>query len=285
MDDIKVLEEIGLREVSRKTYIETKYLKYMVEKDFAKLNRANAIGFARVIKREYGLNLDSWIAEFEAFYKESNPAKDEEQIFIDTRPKLLQNKIFIVVIIVFLILLCGFLYSFFTNKQNNITNLNTNISQEVIVSPIVEQARENITNLSNTEVINENASTLSAINQEMANEPQNMTRFENEVAQVENKPSFAYSEAILKPNAKLWVGIIDLSDFKRKVYTQSEEIKIDLTKEQIIVTGHGNFELQNTNSNDLSLKGQSSVFLYVKDNTIKQITRDEFRALNKGKSW
>ncbi|MBS9778681.1 MAG: hypothetical protein KGV58_00055 [Campylobacteraceae bacterium] len=68
MNDISVLEEIGLQEVSRKTHIETKYLEYMVDKDFSKLKRTNALGFVKIIKREYNLELKDWLEEFEAYW-------------------------------------------------------------------------------------------------------------------------------------------------------------------------------------------------------------------------
>jgi len=41
MDSIKVLEEIGLYKVSQDTHIEQKYLRYMIDGDFDKLNRIN----------------------------------------------------------------------------------------------------------------------------------------------------------------------------------------------------------------------------------------------------
>ncbi len=80
MDDIKILEEIGLKEVSKKTHIEGKFLNFMINKEFDKLNKINALGYVKILKREYNLDLDSWVEEFEAYLQEH-----EEKTEIDAK--------------------------------------------------------------------------------------------------------------------------------------------------------------------------------------------------------
>ena len=60
MDDFSVLEEIGLKEVSNKTHIEVKYLEYIINSKFDKLNRSTTVGFVKILSREYKLDLTDW---------------------------------------------------------------------------------------------------------------------------------------------------------------------------------------------------------------------------------
>lgn len=283
-NDIKVLKEIGLKEVSRKTYIEVKYLQRIVDKDFANLNRANTLGFIKILKREYNLDLDEWVKEFEEYLKENANEAVNEQLFVDTRPSFWQNKLYLFLIAVFIILLGGFLYSYFYNKNSSFAQISDDNTSAFM------QAVENIGNITDENLVsNTSADTLTITNQTLSdniitdnstNELSNLMVYEN-MEDIKN----ASEKALLKPSNNLWIGIIDLSNFQKKDYIQNSSLEIDLTKEQLILAGHGNFKIENKNGENLNFNSESKKYLHVKNGAVKEINAGEFRSLNRGRDW
>lgn len=92
--------------------------------------------------------------------------------------------------------------------------------------------------------------------------------------------------ASLKTLKKVWVGIISLKSKSKKSYDAAagREFVIDLNEPQLIVTGNGNVNLI-TDGKKQSFSPSGAVRFLVKDGAIKQISYDEFVALNGGKSW
>ncbi|MDR0468022.1 MAG: hypothetical protein LBG67_04140 [Campylobacteraceae bacterium] len=266
--DIKVLKEIGLKEVSRKTYIEVKYLQRMVDKDFANLNRANTLGFVKILKREYNLDLSNWAKEFEEYLKENEDEVADEQLFIDTKPNFWHNKTYILLIVVFIVLLGGFLYSYFYNRNSNILPTTTDT--------IFTQAVENATS---ADLISDDANDENTTTDNVTEELSDATTNDDVESVITSK------KAILKPNGNLWIGLINLNTFGREAFEQSSSFEIDLTKEQLILAGHGFFKVESENGEILDYGSTAKRYLYVKNGTIKEIDRSDFRNLNRGRDW
>ncbi len=278
------MKEIGLKEVSRKTYIEVKYLQRIVDKDFANLNRANTLGFIKILKREYNLDLDEWVKEFEEYLKENANETVNEQLFVDTRPSFWQNKLYLFLIAVFIILLGGFLYSYFYNKNSSFAQISDDNTSAFM------QAVENIGNITDENLVsNTLADTLTITNQTLSDNiiTDNSTDKLSNLMVYENTEDIknASEKALLKPSNNLWIGIIDLSNFQKKDYIQNSSLEIDLTKEQLILAGHGNFKIENKNGENLNFNSESKKYLHVKNGAVKEINAGEFRSLNRGRDW
>lgn len=284
MDDIKLLEEIGLREISRKTYIEVAYLQMMIDKNFEKLNRANALGFANIIQREYGIDLSNWIKEFNEYSNNNTKNTTDEQVFDSQNPSSFQNKFYITVLVVFMILLIVFLYYLFYGKNEAPRAQEQEATS--IASPIVMKAVENLTDASfnaysELDTHNESVTNDTVLISETNATSEILTNQADDI----NTPTLVDEFALLKPNTKLWIGVIDLNTFNKEVYSQNENLKIDLSRNLIIITGHGHFKLENTNGNDKSFASQEPKYLHVSNHTVLPITKEEFKTLNRGNNW
>ncbi|MCD8213615.1 MAG: phosphatidylglycerophosphate synthase [Campylobacter sp.] len=73
MNELEILKEIGIKEISRKTHIEPIFLQSIIDKDFSKLLRLNAKGYIKILQREYNIDLGWWLEEYEAFLFENKP--------------------------------------------------------------------------------------------------------------------------------------------------------------------------------------------------------------------
>jgi cytoskeletal protein RodZ len=299
MDSIKVLEKIGLREVSRKTYIELSYLKLMAERDFAKLHRIKTLGFVKIIKREYGIDMSDWVAEFEAYLHE-NEKKTQEKKENTTLPverwyKKLnsyinqQKKIYIIIGILFLIIITAVFYALLKTRVTyaadtslNSTYQNTLITPAFLPSNVTENVIENIA-LGNQTTNNNLTTQTESVQDNQTQSSQNVASGTQTSAVA--MPKRTNKAASISPNIEIWVGVIDLVTFSRSTYLQGWDIKLDTSKEQLVVTGHGDFRLKMEGEPIKYFNPQNMIYLHIKDGAVTQISEEEFVQLNRGKNW
>jgi cytoskeletal protein RodZ len=305
MDSIEVLEEIGLQKVSQDTHIEQKYLKYMINKDFDKLNRINTLGFVKILSREYNLDLSEWVGEFEEYWAQNriNPEEDDK-LFVVASSNEKSRKFFISFVLIIFLVIAGISYTLFT-KQNM-----TSVQESVVQydkTPLVQETQEEIQKYEEENetkfeqepaVIDENSTEQTPFNEENTSVKQ--TEVAQEVTKLEDKNTTAAevstpiitekksetftNQAIIIPKMKLWIGVIYLDTFKRRSYLGEGNFSINLSRDQIITTGHGEFAL-NDGIKELNFTRQSPIRFEVKDGVIEEIPWSRFKELNKGKNW
>jgi hypothetical protein len=278
---IERLEDIGLREVSRRTYIELSYLKLMANKEFSRLQPVKTLGFIRIIRREYGINMDDWLKEFEEYCKTNDQGKSKNKKtddVLESRKNVNQNKkTYVFLAILFLVIFTLFAYNF-TKGRGYIksTIINSNISyydesenktDENIEQPEIQNIIDDTDKFSNE---NDSAA---------AEQPVLVT---NDVAP---KPIVENFRAVISPRVNIWVGIVDLSTLKKQVYLQKEDIELDLSKEQIIITGHGDFTLKVDDGESKVFRAQNRIYLYAGNGTVEEINFERFIKLNGGREW
>jgi len=145
MDNIKKLKEIGLKKVSDETHIEQKYLQYMVDCDFEKLNRINTLGFVKILSRAYEVDLSAWSEAFEEYWAQTHKDDEDKGLFIVVDDKKQSRKLLIFILIVILIATVSFLFALFENKinlDNYINQSETSFEQSSIAVQLKMKLRE-----------------------------------------------------------------------------------------------------------------------------------------------
>jgi len=332
MSDIRVLEEIGLQEVSRQTHIEIKTLQYMLDKEFDKLGRINTIGFIKIISREYHLDLSEWQEEFEAYWEEKSvqtPSKAEAAFAVNASsvPKrsIFKTKLFLFILI-FLIAFGVHYFGIWEKFQpvvvdkisqwtqseesrsaepqesvSYITPSVVNEAQKILEEEPVLEVNESAL-LGGMDFVEESNGTKSdladepteqepqtqeaqeALTQEANPEPkaQEESTLDN-VASSQAK-TLSNPEGMILPNVNIWVGVIYLDNKKRDSHLTNQPIKLNLQREQIITTGHGNFTLD-INGEKRPFKEELPKRFHWDGKEMKSIDYDEFVILNGGTSW
>jgi len=317
MDNIKKLKEIGLKKVSDETHIEQKYLQYMVDCDFEKLNRINTLGFVKILSRAYEVDLSAWSEAFEEYWTETHKDDEYKGLFIVVDDKKQSRKFLIFILIVILIATVSFLFALFENKinlDNYINQSETSFKQ----SSIVEDTQKTLDEINSSTVENEVAGATEDENQtkaielvveveentttqeiqeiekveetkelEKIKEPEKIQEIVSEVINpqtVQNSSLRFEKEAIINPNIQLWVGVIYLDNKKRRSYLGEGNFSIDTSREQIITTGHGNLNIVK-DGQIKEYKRQEPLRFLVKDNNITEIPLSKFKELNEGQAW
>ena len=311
MNELENLKEIGIKEISRKTHIEPTFLQYIFDKNFEKLSRLNMRGYAKILQREYGVDLGELLAEYDAFMQENTPddshkTKVSPKIASYTPDDITNQRqgggsgFFFWIIILAIIGGGAYYFDAYKYVQNFIATLNEdNTSVSYSQSSIVNEVKKNIidTNVTisqNTPKIDANASSVKI----SAPAEQNVTVSPASVDQNALKPSMAaqpapkveqnvtkpLNEAIITPKQRVWIGIINLENGQKTSSDTSKSVNINLDQRQLVVCGNGNIELKIGDKVTKYNPSRPARFL-VENGDMKFLTYDEFVEMNKGKSW
>ena len=311
MNELENLKEIGVKEISRKTHIEPTFLQYIFDKNFEKLSRLNIRGYAKILQREYGVDLSELLAEYDAFMQENTPddshkTKVSPKIASYTPDDITNQRqgggagFFFWIIILAIIAGGAYYFDAYKYVQNFIASLNEdNTSVSYSQSSIVNEVKKNIidTNVTisqNTPKIDANASSVKI----SAPAEQNVTVSPASVDQNALKPSMAaqpapkveqnvtkpLNEAVITPKQRVWIGIINLENGQKTSSDTSKSVNINLDQRQLVVCGNGNIELKIGDKVTKYNPSRPARFL-VENGDMKFLTYDEFVEMNKGKSW
>ncbi|EAI1673136.1 hypothetical protein EID14_08620 [Campylobacter coli] len=311
----KKIEDLNLKEVAARTKIELEFLEALVKKDFATLNRFNVRGFVKILSREYELDFTDFNEEFETYLNENN-LNDTT-----TKPKMITPKLdaysqkstsfvsFIIIVIIIALIGFGIYYfdyikSFFQKDQNNssaavvdiIGKAQSNLKAlENNVVVIDNQAEENeieanLTQIQNTELNNtkEEIKQISTTpnntnaNEENLSTNDSLATTNQEVAEVSKALN---KEAHFKASGKIWIGLIDLSNYRKTSLVKENDFNLSLEVNRLVLTGAAALSVFDENGKEQKFPAGNSKRFLIKDGKITSISAAEFMKLNKGKEW
>ncbi len=106
----------------------------------------------------------------------------------------------------------------------------------------------------------------------------------NTVDMNQSTPADLKYPLIIVPKNRIWVGVIDLKNYKKKSYLKETNITIDKNDSYMIATGHGEFKLY-FKDKALDFNTKNPIRFLVQDGNLTQINKKEFIKLNRGKYW
>ncbi|EPV5183672.1 hypothetical protein ACV6ZM_001560 [Campylobacter coli] len=315
----KKIEDLDLKEMAAKTKIELDFLKALAKKDFATLNRFNVHGFIKILSREYELDFTDFNEEFETYLSENN-LNDAA-----TKPKMITPKLdaytqkstsfasFVVIILILALIGFGVYYfdhikSFFQDEQNN---------SSVTVVDIIGQAQTNLKALENNVVVidnqaeeNNTEANLTQVQETLQDLDLNNTKKEvKQISTIENNTSIKEEnlskndslakinqentqilkplnkEAHFKASGKIWVGLIDLSNYRKTSLVKENDFNLSLEVNRLVLTGAAALSVFDESGKEQKFPAGNSKRFLIKDGKITSISVAEFMKLNKGKEW
>lgn len=311
----KKIEDLNLKEVAARTKIELEFLEALVKKDFATLNRFNVRGFVKILSREYELDFTDFNEEFETYLNENN--------LNDTthKPKMITPKLdaysqkstsfvsFIIIVIIIALIGFGIYYfdyikSFFQKDQNNSSaavvdiigkaqsNLKALENNVVVIDNQAEEneTEANLTQIQNTELNNtkEEIKQISTTpnntnaNEENLSTNDSLATTNQEVAEVSKALN---KEAHFKASGKIWIGLIDLSNYRKTSLVKENDFNLSLEVNRLVLTGAAALSVFDENGKEQKFPAGNSKRFLIKDGKITSISAAEFMKLNKGKEW
>ncbi|EAI7976670.1 hypothetical protein KB061_001478 [Campylobacter coli] len=307
----KKIEDLNLKEVAARTKIELEFLEALVKKDFATLNRFNVRGFVKILSREYELDFTDFNEEFETYLNENN-LNDTT-----TKPKMITPKLdaysqkstsfvsfIIIALIGFGIYYFDYIKSFFQKDQNNSSaavvdiigkaqsNLKALENNVVVIDNQAEEneTEANLTQIQNTELNNtkEEIKQISTTpnntnaNEENLSTNDSLATTNQEVAEVSKALN---KEAHFKASGKIWIGLIDLSNYRKTGLVKENDFNLSLEVNRLVLTGAAALSVFDENGKEQKFPAGNSKRFLIKDGKITSISAAEFMKLNKGKEW
>ncbi|ECL1500085.1 helix-turn-helix domain-containing protein, partial [Campylobacter coli] len=298
----KKIEDLNLKEVAARTKIELEFLEALVKKDFATLNRFNVRGFVKILSREYELDFTDFNEEFETYLNENN-LNDTT-----TKPKMITPKLdaysqkstsfvsFIIIVIIIALIGFGIYYfdyikSFFQKDQNNSSaavvdiigkaqsNLKALENNVVVIDNQAEEneTEANLTQIQNTELNNtkEEIKQISTTpnntnaNEENLSTNDSLATTNQEVAEVSKALN---KEAHFKASGKIWIGLIDLSNYRKTSLVKENDFNLSLEVNRLVLTGAAALSVFDENGKEQKFPAGNSKRFLIKDGKITSIS-------------
>ena len=87
-----------------------------------------------------------------------------------------------------------------------------------------------------------------------------------------------------QPDLAVHAGMIDMDTKAKTQDITAEPIRIDTTKNWLIILGHGLIELE-TPEGKKEINDKNTVWFVCEKGNMKKISKEEFETLNGGKGW
>lgn len=286
MSDFERLKEYDIEEIYHKTYIARKYIKALLEKDFSKFDRLKALGFVKIIEREFNLDLSDLKKDIDEYFAKKSISskpdvieKSEEIKHINEEKKEKGNSKFFISLLIAAVLIGIGLYvtNFLENKGVKKEEIKS-IGNETVDEKIFFE--KNVTN-----IVKEEKKTFEEENLSLKKEDKNITTklVEGNISK-SVEPKAVFPKITIFPKQKVWVGIVYLDDYTRKNYVTDSPIELNTTRDQLIVTGHGNIDLE-VDGNLTEYKETNKLRFLYRAGEIEKIDKKTFIKYNRGKNW
>jgi hypothetical protein len=284
------LKTLSIQEIHEKTHISFANIDAILNRSYGKLEKVNLTGFVSILQREYEIDLSDFMAEFEQYSQENVPQKPQRvDTFRIQKTQKSSKKIWWIL----LLIIVASVAFFYTTKVDVVTPTNR-LPQEVndsqiqeakekmqesdILQPYLQKHEVNSSMVSDSEMnasnnIEENLSDMREIDE---------TNISNIIEQI--APKVQNETVLIIPKKKVWIGMIDLETMKKSNRVTARTIKIESSKNWLIVFGHG-YVSMDRDGELLNFSKRGKLYFIYKEGKLQEITKAEFKKNNQGKSW
>jgi hypothetical protein len=231
-------------EMYRQTHISVAELQAIIAKRFESFNRAKALGFLKILEREYNLDLSDLAAEYETFYGAKN---DDKQIFVVAKEEKSAVGKYIIVVLALIAIALGWAFAKFASDDSE--------SATPIVAPPPPTEETAQTEIKPTETIAPIAPIVVPPQNTLINEAlqtiidpkpaETLAPIAIENAQNPIDVAAPTSQFYIIPDGDLWVQVTYADSGEREQRTISSRYDLDSSRDADFLFGHGRFRLIN----------------------------------------
>ena len=282
-NEIAKLLDFDIKEVQRQTKIPLEYLEAIYAKNYDILKDTNLKAYLRILSREFNIDLDGYLEDFENYCAENST--DDSKIQVNPRltgyvAKESKSSFGWLVLVLILLGVGVWGFKFIKDLDFNWSDLKpdfgskseVNVSEENIA--IIKPNADVIENIVVDEVLDQNTTT----EQNLAEE-----QIKEQKEEVQVKEAAANVIKII-PATKVWIGIKNLNDMSKRSLSTSEAYELNATGNRLILTGNGMLDLVNGDNNK-SYRTRDALRFHIHDGIIEEIDYAKYVELNKGKTW
>lgn len=265
MDEaIEILKKIGVKEINKTTKISVNKIEDILEKRFSNIQRVRVVGFLKILEREYKVDLNEWLKEYdESFIVEVDISNESDSsiaehpvsnLYLDTQKQkddliaerkkqiISKNRFYLLIIAVIVVIGGYFIFKSFSHHSSaevvNQSTQNTDVKEDVDESSAIS-AIENQNNVIEKDNSTSIASNQSRNTQEKENIPQPKQTLpkvgvaQNQPSQDTQSPSTSLPEVTQEDNSNIQEGEI-LVIPKRSLWVEVIDLDTNDKKQTII---------------------------------------------------
>lgn len=294
-NEIAKLLDFDIKEVERQTKIPLEYLEAIYAKNYDFLKDTNLKAYLRILSREFNIDLDGYLEDFENYCAENS--SDDSKIQVNPRltgyvAKESKSSFAWLVLVLILLGVGVWGFKFIKDLDFNWSDLKpdfgskseVNVSEENIA--LIKPNADVIENIVVDEVLDQNTSKEEIIVvDENATTEQNLAEKQIKEQKEEVQVKEATTNVIkIIPVTKVWIGIKNLKDMSKRSLSTSEAYELNATGNRLILTGNGMLDLVNGDNNK-SYRTRDALRFHIHDGIIEEIDYAKYVELNKGKTW
>lgn len=294
-NEIAKLLDFDIKEVERQTKIPLEYLEAIYAKNYDFLKDTNLKAYLRILSREFNIDLDGYLEDFENYCAENS--SDDSKIQVNPRltgyvAKESKSSFAWLVLVLILLGVGVWGFKFIKDLDFNWSDLKpdfgskseVNVSEENIA--IIKPNADVIENIVVDEVLDQNTSKEEIlVVDENATTEQNLAEKQIKEQKEEVQEKQATTNVIkIIPVTKVWIGIKNLKDMSKRSLSTSEAYELNATGNRLILTGNGMLDLVNGDNNK-SYRTRDALRFHIHDGIIEEIDYAKYVELNKGKTW
>lgn len=309
-EDFEKLKSIGVQKIHEATHIPRVHVQAILDENFEDMHSVQLAGFISILEREYSLNLSKLRNKSKEYFENKKPVhktKKSATLLIASKKKRNLAPLYITLSVVIFVMFAIF------NKPSDgeISKIDNSAIKSAQEGILVVADERNASKAEDNVTLNAQTMPEPAVQQEIMQNPvepiaqlikqdpvqevvsqeaiakavQEVTQEANKTAaqEVSKEVTQGSSLKIISKN-KVWLGYIDLSDYKQHQKTVLEEFTLDSTKNWLLVLGHGLVEIEANGVITKFEKSQNIRFSYI-DSKLKEIDAEEFKKLNRGVKW
>ncbi|HEX5670090.1 MAG TPA: hypothetical protein VFX66_01025, partial [Sulfuricurvum sp.] len=252
------LQKLGLSILHEQTHIARNKLEMVLTKSFDELTRVQFMGFVSILEREYGIDLSSLREEYDNFMQ-SHPSTSivKESVILQVKSRSRQKWVLGGIVAITALIALGWIMQ---------GQLSVSPSEEIIKlsSTDVEVADQNLDVVLPVEINTTVAAPITEVAVPMPKDEVNVSMAP--VVNVENAMS-------IKPLAKVWIGMMDLTSGVKTQKITTEPLILDSSKNTLYMFGHGRLEITTPQGKKM-LKERNTVWFTYENGKLQQINQE-----------
>lgn len=269
------LQALGAEKIHERTHISREKIELVLTKSYGEVNKIQFMGFLSILEREYGLDLNEIKQEYLQYEEEHQSTLPPKQsVILQPSANTKQKWMIAGAVLVAVLIAAGYFA-----QANMATVPNEDVMQlSSAAVEVVEEAKD----LNGTQAAESNATVESNVTVE-ANTTKTVK--DQNISGSQNLQPMSVTDGLeIRPLNKVWVGLIDMASHEKSQTVTKDPIKIDTSKNWLIVLGHGRVEIASASGNKV-MKENSTVWFVYENGALKRLTKEEFIARNGGNSW
>jgi len=271
----KLISE-GALKISSKTHISQNHIRAILDESFDGFSKIQFLGFISILEREYNVDLQELKDKGIAYFDVEKNDDVKNTIFLEPERDKSKTPLYLSLAFV-IVVISAIIYGVSSSENEKKLDIN---------NKTIEKATKQSSNaLVDNEEIIENVSASEVVDKDVniTNKPEVET-IALEETPVVNPEGVEESKLIIIPKTKVWMGYIDVKTNKHHTKSFKNEFALDTTKDWLLLFGHGYVSI-NINGKVTKFSSKKRLRILYKDNEIKQITKAQFKELNKGREW